>query len=363
MKFNKSYIYSTIFMSILFSGTITSIVQEDNKFSEIENKVLAKMPKITVDSIKDGSYMKKFDDYVVDQFPYRVPIISLKNKVMNFIGYDDFKDIYITKDNRMLEKFIFNKEIIDTNLENMNKISSCVGIESVGMFIPNSIAIYEDELPSYAITDSQSEALEYINKNYKQEFYTPYKVLLENKDKYIYFNTDHHWTQFGAKLMYEDYYKKTLDIELTEKSDEFLGTYYSKTLLKEDSKDTIYSYDDLKDYKIEYDDTSSDSLYDESKLKGKNKYQYFLNGDPSMAVIEGKGEGEVLIFKDSFAHCYIPFLTQEYSKIHVIDSRYCNLNVIDYINSNDISKIYYIYSLSTLNTNNLFAKYKNFLNN
>ena len=358
----KKYIYSGLFLGIISSGLIISLIEEDKSFSPIENKILTKFPKLNLESIKDGTFMDKFDTYVVDQFPLRVEAISLKNKLMHSVGNREFRNIYITN-NRMLEKFEFNESVVKNNILNMNKISSAVGLDSTGMFIPNSIAIYEDELPNYAVTDSQKDALNSISKLYKGEYYTPYRVLLENKNDYIYFRTDHHWTQLGAKLMYEDYYNKNIDLDYVKKTEDFLGTYYSKTLLKTELKDEIYSYEGLKKHNIEFDGTKSDSIYDDSKLDGKNKYQYFLNGDPGMAVIEGEGEGEVLIFKDSFAHAYIPFLTQEYEKIHVVDSRYINMNIIDYIKSNkNISKIFYIYSLSTLNNDDLFAKFKGYIN-
>lgn len=359
----KKYIYPGLFIGIISSGLIISVLEEDKNYSEIENKILSKLPEFNIDSIKDGSYMDKIDTYVVDQFPLRVEAISLKNNLMKLVGNKEFRNIYVTK-NRMLEKFTFNKEVVDKNIDNMNKISKTLGIDSVGMFIPNSIAVYNDELPSYLLTDSQEDVLDYIETVSENEFYTPYSVLKSNKDKYIYFRTDHHWTQLGAKLMYEDYYNKKINLGYEKRSGDFLGTYYSKALLNNKFKDDIYSYEDISKHNIEYDGFSSDSLYDESKLEGKNKYQYFLNGDPAMALIEGDGEGEVVVFKDSFAHAYIPFLTQEYSKIHVIDSRYTNLNVLDYIRSNEnISKIYYIYSLSTINSDDLFMKYKNFINN
>ena len=358
----KECIYPGLFIGVIFSGLIISVIEEDKSYSPIENKILSKLPEFSIESIKDGSYMDKLDTYVVDQFPLRTEAISIKNNLMNIVGNNEFRNIYVTK-NRMLEKFVFNKEIVDKNIDNMNKISQSLEIDSVGMFIPNSIAIYDEELPSYSITDSQKDTLDYIKKASKNAFYTPYNILKENKDKYIYFRTDHHWTQLGAKLMYEDYYNKSIDLEYKKESDGFLGTYYSKTLLNDKFKDEIYSYKALAKYNIEYDGVSSDSLYDKSKLEGKNKYQYFLNGDPAMAVIDGVGEGEVVIFKDSFAHAYIPFLTQEYSKIHVIDSRYTNINILDYIKTNkNISKIYYIYSLSTINKDDLFSKYKNFMN-
>lgn len=363
MKALRKYLFVGAFVFILFGYSFLSILQKDKTFSEIENKILSKSPKLTIESIKSGSYMKDFDKYVVDQFPDRIKIIWLKNKLMNSLGYSEFKNIYIGKTGRMLEKFKTNLDIVNSNLEIMNKMKDYFDIESVGMFIPNSIAIYKEELPFYAITDSQESLLNYISNNYKGEFYTPYSALMDNKNDYIYFNTDHHWTQLGAKIMYEDYYDKKVEMNYEKVSSNFLGTYYSKVLINKNKADEIYSYADLKNYEIEHDEQNSMSLYDESKLKGKNKYQYFMNGDPAISLIKGEGEGEILIFKDSFAHCYIPFLTKEYSKIHVIDPRYSNLDIVEYIKeNNNIEKIYYIYSLTTLNSNDVFGKYKKMIN-
>lgn len=362
MKTLKKYIFVGSFIFVIFGGTCISIVQKDKTFSELENKVLSQCPNLTIESVKNGSYMEDFDKYVVDQFPGRIEMISAKNKLMSFLGYSEFKNIYIGKTGRMLEKFTTNLDVINSNLEVMNKMEDYFGVESVGMFIPNSISIYKEELPSYAITDSQESLLGYISNNYKGKFYTPYKALMDNKNDYIYFNTDHHWTQLGAKIMYEDYYNKKVEMDYKKVSNDFLGTYYSKVLINKNKVDEIYSYEDLKNYDIKYDGLSSNSLYDESKLKGKNKYQYFMNGDPAISLIKGEGKGEVLIFKDSFAHCYIPFLAKEYEKIHVIDPRYCNLDITKYMKeNNNIEKIYYIYSLTTLNSNNVFGKYKNLL--
>lgn len=360
MSILKKYLFVDIFIVIIFGGMLYPVFQKDNLYSEIENKFLTQYPKISMDSLLDGTYMNKFDEYVVDQFPLRMNLISFKNKSMKLLGYSEFKNIYIGKSGNMFEKFILNEKNINNNLEVINKINDYFQIENVGMFIPNSISIYSDELPSHLVTDSQEDTLHFIKNKYNGNFYTPYNVLNKNKDKYIYFKTDHHWTQLGAKLMYEDYYNKTVNIEPQKVTDNFLGTYYSKVLINKNKADIIYAYDEFKNNKIEYDGLKSNTLYDKSKLEGKNKYQYFLNGDPAMAVIEGEGKGEVLIFKDSFAHCYIPFLVNEYSKIHIIDPRYSNINIIDYIELNkSIEKIFYIYSLSTLNSNDVFYKYKN----
>lgn len=362
MNIAKKYICVIVFTSIIGLGLLISIIKKDEMFSDIENKVLAQKPILNSQSLMDGSYMDNFDKYATDQFPQRVNFIKMKNDIMHLLGQREFRGIYYKSGERLLEKFVYNNELVSKNIEYMNTISNYFKLESTGMFIPTSIAIYKDVIPPYYISSDQDKVLKDIKNEFSGEFYTPYSVLLKNRDKEIYFKTDHHWTQYGAKLMYEDYYDKKVNFNYKKVTSDFKGTYYSKVLSSGIESDDIYAYEDLKWNNIQYDGKESKSLYDEEKLNGKNKYQYFLNGDPAMALIQGKGKGEVLIFKDSFAHCYIPFLTREYSKIHVIDPRYSNINIVDYVSENkNIEKIYYIYSLSSLNSNNIFEKYKNML--
>ena len=99
------------------------------------------------------------------------------------------------------------------------------------------------------------------------------------------------------------------------------------------------------------------TLYDESKLNGKNKYQYFLHGDPGFSVIEGNSSkpNEILIFKDSYAHSFIPFLTNDYSRIHVVDPRYYSLDIDDYLNNNkNIKEVLFINNLQTFNSEEIY---------
>ena len=331
MYFLKNSICTIITISIVVVGSVFHLLFEDKLYSEIENKILQQAPNMNIESVKDGRYMREVESYLIEQFPLRTELIKMKNNILYKLGQSEFNEVYVTKSNRFLEKFIFNKDTFKSNLDMMNLIEHEFGIETVGMFIPTSITIYENELPSYAITDNEYDVLNYIKENFKGDFYSPYKILLENKEDDIFFKTDHHWTQYGAKLMYEDYYGRSIDYKYEKVSGGFLGTYYSKTLVDLADSDNIYSYSELSDYYMEYDGQYSDSLYNVLRLDGKNKYQYFLNGDPAMGVVYGEGDGEVLIFKDSFSHAYIPFLVKEYSKIHIVDPRYSNYNIKEYI--------------------------------
>lgn len=365
MKNLSKYITVGFFFSFIFIVPIVTLITPDKKINEIENKILTQLPKLSFENIKDKSFMSEFDKYTSDQFPLRSSFIELKNSYSKLIGQKEFRNIYVGKDGKFIEKFIYNQNIVDGNLITLidlsNKLKSKFNVTTKLMLIPTSIAFYEDELPSWSINDNQKSVIKYINSTIKNnknlKFYTPYNILNKNKDKYIYFNTDHHWTQLGAKLAYEDMYDTKILSSPTKVSDNFYGSYYSKALLPNIKGDTIYSYNDYNNFNIKIDFSEEYStLYGKDKLKGKNKYQYFLHGDPAFAVIEGNpnSNNEILIFKDSYAHNFVPFLTSNYRKIHIVDPRYYNIDYEEYLSNNkSISEVLFINNMQTFNSTSI----------
>ena len=369
MKNKKLLKFITVafFLIFIFSVPVITFFSEDKKISEIENKILTQFPRLSLDNISSKRFMKDFDNYTSDQFPFRTSFIKLKNTYNYIIGQREFRDIYVGKDNKLMEKYEFNKKAIDENISNILSISSYMyktkNIKSKLMVVPTSISFYKNDLPSFSINDNQKDSLNYINKNILNKnyisFYTPYNVLDKNKNKYIYFNTDHHWTQLGAYISYLDMFNYKYDDKILfnnykKVSNDFYGTYYSKALLPMIKGDSIYSYSDFNNFKIEINfDETYNTLYDNSKLKGKNKYQYFLHGDPAFAVISGNknNSNEIIVFKDSYAHSFIPFLTNNYGKIHVVDPRYYNIDLEDYLNKNpNINEALFINNIQSLNS-------------
>lgn len=384
MKYNKTLKLATLIFFFLFIYIVPvyTLLTEDKKISEIENKILTQLPTLNFTTIKNKTFMNNFDKYSEDQFPLRENFVNLKNYYNYSIGNREFRDIYVSNDNRLLEKFTHNKEILDKNVMSILNMSIDLynkhNIDSTLMVVPTSIAFYEDTLPSFATTDNQEYTLNYINEkitsitayNNSQKsfghvinFYNPYDVLNKNKDLEIYFDTDHHWTQLGAYLVYNDMIVNTsydINKNYEKVSDDFYGTYYSKVLLPQVKPDSIYAYKDFNNFKISMDfDKEYNTLYGEDKLNSKNKYQYFLHGDPAFAIIEGNQDldDEILVFKDSYAHNFIPFLTNNYKRIHVVDPRYYTLDIDTYLNLNEnknINNILFIHNIQTINKEDIY---------
>jgi len=163
-KFKK--ITVILFIIFIFLIPIINIISKDKKINEIENKILTQFKAPTYNSIIDKSFMKNFEKYVEDQFPNRETFISLKNNYSYLIGQREFRNIFVTKDNRLLEKYIFSKENIGYNLNKIveiNKTLESKNIKSKLVIIPNSIDFYKDKSNKFLLNDSQKNTLDYIN--------------------------------------------------------------------------------------------------------------------------------------------------------------------------------------------------------
>ena len=182
-------------------------------------------------------------------------------------------------------------------------------------------------------------------------------LLQEHKEEPIYYRTDHHWTTLGAFYGYtawaesigltpygrEDFSEETV-------ADDFYGTTHSKINLPV-YPDSIIRYTPRfpAAYHLIFNlgEKESDSLYDESKLEGKDKYSYFLGGNnPIVTITSSTGEKgrRLLIIKDSYSHCFAPFAVNHFEETTLIDLRYFNLGVQTFLEQEDFTDVLVLYS-------------------
>ena len=97
----------------------------------------------------------------------------------------------------------------------------------------------------------------------------------------------------------------------------------------------------------------------DSYLEVKDKYSSFLGGNKPLCVIETEHTGapKVLVIRDSYADSLAPFLTQNFSEIHLFDPRYNLTSVKDYVTQNEIDSVVVLYSISnfTAKDNQMFV--------
>ena len=173
-----------------------------------------------------------------------------------------------------------------------------------------------------------------------------FSKLKAHKDEYIYFRTDHHWTQLGAYYAYTAYCEalgwEAVPLEEFETGQYtgFLGSMYGWTSQYPQS-DVLKNHPDTLTYYLPVVETSA-AYYADADLENStaypvsvvfrgitedqsNKYLCFLGGDHPAAVVETEVDGPVcMVLKESYGNAFVPFLTSHYSKIIVIDPREFN---------------------------------------
>lgn len=179
----------------------------------------------------------------------------------------------------------------------------------------------------------------------------------------VYYKTDHHWTTDGAYVVYNELSKimglKDIDLSLYNRHDvgDFYGTYYAKYKGNKVIGDTL-SYYDIPAKSYIFDGKQLEGIYDESKLSEYDKYAMFMYGNPGEGTIESgvcDNGRTLIILKDSYANCLIPFLMCSYEKIISIDLRYYGGSVKEIIDDNE-ADILLLYNWSFVNEDNHFYK-------
>lgn len=371
LTFNKIFFYLfALLWSVLI---ICNLVTPEKAFSENENRFLAKLPQYTNEKLINGDYMNGIDEYINDQFVFRDNWIGLKTLAERAILKRDINSVYFAKDGYLIEKHDKSDVSAEQAEKNKERLIEFVkkNVEKLGedrvnvMLVPTASEILKDKLPPFATGYDQDAYIdEVVEALPKGTFIDVRNILNQHKDEYIYYRTDHHWTAFGAFYAYEQWatdagftpYSKD-QFDLTLGSDQFYGTLHSKVNVNVEP-DEIYLYEIKKDmnYQLLYNLTDqTDTLYDLSKLEGKDKYSVYLGGNNALVEVKTNNTNgrRLLVIKDSFAHSLVPLAVNHYEETFMIDFRYFNKGLEEFVEENKITDVLVLYN--TMN----FVKDKN----
>ncbi|MBP1925122.1 hypothetical protein J2Z76_000979 [Sedimentibacter acidaminivorans] len=256
------------------------------------------------------------------------------------------------------EKFIFSKynaniyvESVNNYVENLTddvKIYSLIAPTSSEFNMPGD---YRD------LSGSQKDGIDYAYSNMDNKIITvdAYSNIEANKEEYLYFKTDHHWTALGAYRAYEAFMKIKCEVSVPlenynkiDSKNKYLGSIYNMTQNErlENNLDDIWYYKPLQS--VEYSSINRDgTTWDSSQIifpfyfEKARKYSVFMGGDTALShiKIDSGMEKKILIIKDSYGNAFIPFLLPHYSDIFVADPRYFTNNIYDVIQENKIDEV------------------------
>lgn len=368
MKQKTDRILVAGFVVTLFLVAIAFFLLPVQRFSELENRYLQSVPQLTWDNLLSRTFAEEAESFVTDHFPLREKWVWVKSAMEQLRLQQENNGIYKGKNDYLFEKFeapddtkvqqyaAAIKRFADKNPE----------VKTSFLLAPTSIGLYEKRLPWLAPVYSQAQVNQTIAEDVQDSvtFINGFDVLGPHAEEVIYYRTDHHWTTYGAYLAYVAYAQNMgwqplsqNDFNIQTVSDSFLGSYHTRSQFIGIAPDTIQMYQPKHEVATQMyiQDTNETltSMYDPSYLEKKDKYSYFLGGVHALMKITSQldpqevKQDKLLVIKDSYAHSVIPFLTLHVPEIHVIDIRYYNGSISDYMAENEIEDVLLLFNTAT----------------
>ena len=339
---------------------LLSLLIPDKAFSESENRNLAQFPGI--DSIKEGSFLQDLSDYFADQFPGRDTWISLNLAFNKMLGQQESNGVYLCKDKYLMQvPSEPNAEQAARNLEAINAFAQAhPELDMVMCVVPNAVTVHADKLPANApVRDQREDIANIANSLNGVEFVDVTDTLDSHNTEYLFYKTDHHWTSLAAAYAFEtlapamDIQAPALDsYTVYPVSKSFEGTLSSKSGSHK-TKDTVQIY--VPETDIEYYVTYGDedekicSLYNRQALEQKDHYTVFFGGNYARVDITTTADTgrSLLLFKDSYANCFVQFLYPYFDHITMVDPRYYYDKLDLVLSGEAVTDVLFLYNLDT----------------
>lgn len=332
------------------------LVTPDREYSQSERRILSQRPKLSRESVTEGTYMEEFESYVLDQFPVRDWF--LKGKALattEIFRQKDNHGYYVAEGHICKLEPQINEHRLKQSVEKHRKLYESYLKET-------DCRLYAASIPdkNNFLADSNGyPSMDY--DRYKEEMkgglsFATFIDLYDSLTIADYYRSDPHWKQECLGKVIEILAEK-MNIPDTPKYERhtfgtpFYGAYASQSSLTAEADTITYlTCEDMEDWVVTSYDTGMPkkvSVYDLQKVTGSDPYEMFLNGSDALLVIENpkaKTGRELVVFRDSFGSSLIPLMAGAYDRVTVVDLRYIRSEVLGQYVSFEKQDVLFIYS-------------------
>lgn len=337
----------------------------DKAVSETENRTLQQFPELNFTTVTNGRFEEKFDSYVADQFPARDAWVSMKSTVDIMSGKTESNHIFLGKDGYLIQDLSLPEE--ETYQEHMEEIRALMDADPqlsyTALIAPTALSVLSDHLPANAVTGDEEGFFEKVKADIDAmgiDFIDVRDALREAaKEEQIYYRTDHHWTTHGAYIAYQalaeakDLPGKDTKYSPLLASDSFRGTLSASSGFRTGETDPIHVYipEPEADYTVFYsaEGIKTASFYHTENLEARDQYTLFLNGNHPEVRIDTASASKktLLVIKDSYANCFVPFLAGDFKTILMIDPRYYSGDISALVSSEGVTDVLFLYHIGS----------------
>ena len=277
------------------------------------------------------------------------------------IDGEQIGSLYLNGDSAY-ELYYFSEKAVRSYASLLNTVQAMFPkVEVSAMIVPNSFGIMLDPKVQEKLASSgMDQAIAYSYSLMEKSINTVnvYDILAAHKNEYIYFRTDHHWTQLGAYYAYQEFCKSkgysTKPLSAYQRMDfpNFYGTFYFFMNRPESLKahpDEVTAYQGSMN-SMQFKDQGAalqegKLIYDAGQMLPGNKYNSFMMGDHAYVEIhneEAPRKKSILVLKDSYGNAFVPLLAQDYRDVYVVDYRHYQENASSLVQEKGIDEILFL---------------------
>lgn len=303
-----------------------------------ERRPLQQMPALTKDTLLNGGFMEKFEDYTLDQFPVRDRFRTLKSLyAYNVLQMRDNNGIYLANGYAGKIEYPLNSASVSYALKKMNFIYD--------RYLKDTHSrIYMTVIPDkgYFIAEPNGyPSMDYEKLFNRMQSGMPWAEYVDiSKDLSVadYYRTDTHWRQERLKPVAQTLCE-SLVIPMPEltpvlATNQFYGVYYGQAALPLQPEDLyVMEGESLENCRVyNYETKTYGSIYDKEKLSAPDPYEVYLSGPQAILTIENPDattDRELILFRDSFGSSLAPYFAQGYKTVTLVDIRYVSSQLLD----------------------------------
>ena len=352
-----------IFFGILFLIGLITLLLPDRSVSKNERRTLASLPVPGWDSIWDGKYMQKFENYLADQVAFRDGFCTIKALTeINVLKKADTNGYFMYDDS--LYQLIYRDD-------QKNVLRNAQKFEAISReYFPGS-DIFVSVIPDknyFLPKDTVYPTMDYekIQKLIRQYMPVADEIpIFDCLTKEDYYRTDLHWRQerilpVADRILgrmaddHEPFYRKYVyDVNLA--TDKFTGGYAAASALAPPGESLFYLKAQHLDEAslFDYEDETVKGVYAWDKLGEMDDYDFYLYGPRALLNLKNsKWEGEeknLIIFRDSFASSLAPLLLESYANVTLVDLRYVSVQyAMELLSGIEYDDVLFLYSANML---------------
>ena len=337
------------------------------EFSRKEKRYLAEKPSFSWESLLSGELGNGIEDYLSDHIPGRNFFVGVNAWTDLISGRQITKEVRLLKGDRLVEApVVWNQQTVEKNMHAISAFSQILDREIHLLIVPS--AGWASESKPVRCLDLFSRET-YGDESFISDIYAMAadKVntldvtgLLRGRED-CYYRTDHHWNSRGAYEVYsfcmESLNRQYAPEEMfqVETIAGFQGSTYTRGALWSvpgEELELWQSDSPLTTWDAES-DTEHSGVFYRDRLEETDKYTVYLDGNHSLVRIDNpgqKGNGKLLVIRDSYSNSLGCFLAESYETVVLVDLRYYKKPVSELCAQEEFTDILICYSIGNFMT-------------